>query len=93
MKERWHIHVSLSIADTFPSSPQQIQHPPHEHAFILRRYDTGAISVTTMYKAAFPDASPEEEEREMKWVSPASMTEAKKVARALDVMGSDEYDF
>lgn len=42
---------------------------PNEHAFILRRYDTGAISVTTMFKAAFPGATEEEEEREMRWVS------------------------
>ncbi|KAJ9102857.1 hypothetical protein QFC19_004585 [Naganishia cerealis] len=41
---------------------------PLEHAFILRRYDTGAISVTTMYKAAFPSATAEDEEREMKWI-------------------------
>jgi hypothetical protein len=43
--------------------------PPYEHAFILRRYDTGAISVTTMFKAAFPGATDDEEEREMRWVS------------------------
>jgi len=42
---------------------------PNEHAFVLRRYDTGAISVTTMFKAAFPGATEEEEEREMRWVS------------------------
>jgi len=47
---------------------QTLLPPPAEHAFILRRYDTGAISVTTMYKAAFPSATPEEEEREMKWI-------------------------
>ncbi|KAJ9120303.1 hypothetical protein QFC24_005257 [Naganishia onofrii] len=41
---------------------------PLEHAFILRRYDTGAISVTTMFKAAFPSATAEDEEREMKWI-------------------------
>jgi hypothetical protein len=45
---------------------------PNEHAFVLRRYDTGAISVTTMFKAAFPGATEEEEEREMRWVSLAS---------------------
>ncbi|WVQ71670.1 hypothetical protein IAR50_001210 [Cryptococcus sp. DSM 104548] len=38
------------------------------HAFILRRYDTNAISLTTMYKVAFPTASDEDEKREMEWV-------------------------
>ncbi|WVR05209.1 hypothetical protein IAU60_002221 [Kwoniella sp. DSM 27419] len=38
------------------------------HAFILRRYDTNAISLTTMYKVAFPGASEEDERREMEWV-------------------------
>lgn len=44
------------------------QPSPNEHAFILRRYDTGAISVTTMFKAAFPKATEEEEDREMRWI-------------------------
>lgn len=39
------------------------------HAFILRRYDTQAISLTTMYKVAFPEAPDEDEKREMDWVS------------------------
>lgn len=38
------------------------------HAFILRRYDTNAISLTTMFKVAFPGASEEDEKREMDWV-------------------------
>jgi len=38
------------------------------HAFILRRYDTDAISLTTMYKVAFPGATEEDERREMDWV-------------------------
>jgi hypothetical protein len=40
----------------------------HTHAFILRRYDTDAISLTTMFKVAFPGATEEEETREMDWV-------------------------
>jgi hypothetical protein len=40
----------------------------HTHAFILRRYDTNAISLTTMFKVAFPGATDEEESREMDWV-------------------------
>ncbi|KIJ52645.1 hypothetical protein M422DRAFT_26213 [Sphaerobolus stellatus SS14] len=38
------------------------------HAFILRRYDTGAISLTTMFKAAFPTAPEEFEKAESTWV-------------------------
>ncbi|KAF9500109.1 hypothetical protein BDN71DRAFT_1441209 [Pleurotus eryngii] len=38
------------------------------HAFILRRYDTGAVSLTTMFRAAFPTASEEDEKRETAWI-------------------------
>ena len=38
------------------------------HAFILRRFDTGAISLTTMFRAAFPNASDSEEKLEVAWV-------------------------
>lgn len=38
------------------------------HAFILRRYDTGAISLTTMFRAAFPNAPDAEERAEIQWV-------------------------
>ncbi|BEI81146.1 hypothetical protein CcaverHIS002_0203060 [Cutaneotrichosporon cavernicola] len=38
------------------------------HAFILRRYDTDAVSLTTMFKVAFPASTDEEEKREMDWV-------------------------
>ncbi|KAI6154822.1 hypothetical protein BKA82DRAFT_4071729 [Pisolithus tinctorius] len=38
------------------------------HAFILRRYDTGAISLTTMFRAAFPTASEADERKETQWV-------------------------
>lgn len=38
------------------------------HAFILRRYDTGAVSLTTMFKAAFPTAPEEYEKAEAAWV-------------------------
>jgi hypothetical protein len=58
------------VRDSYIISYQDLP-APNEHAFILRRYDTGAISVTTMFKAAFPGATEEEEEREMRWVSPA----------------------
>ena len=40
----------------------------NSHAFILRRYDTNAVSLTTMYKVAFPGATDEDERREMDWV-------------------------
>ncbi|CAK9779826.1 hypothetical protein CC85DRAFT_266840 [Cutaneotrichosporon oleaginosum] len=39
-----------------------------QHAFILRRYDTDAVSLTTMFKVAFPGSTDEEERREMDWV-------------------------
>ena len=38
------------------------------HAFILRRFDTGAVSLTTMFRAAFPNASDSEEKMEVAWV-------------------------
>ncbi|OJA18595.1 hypothetical protein AZE42_06569 [Rhizopogon vesiculosus] len=41
---------------------------PGGHAFILRRFDTGAISLTTMFRAAFPTASEADERRETIWV-------------------------
>ncbi|EKD01876.1 hypothetical protein A1Q2_03803 [Trichosporon asahii var. asahii CBS 8904] len=41
----------------------------NQHAFILRRYDTNAISLSTMFRVAFPGASPAEEEREIDWVN------------------------
>ncbi|KAI0303836.1 hypothetical protein B0F90DRAFT_1709452 [Multifurca ochricompacta] len=41
---------------------------PTGHAFILRRLDTGAISLTTMFRAAFPTASDESERLEANWV-------------------------
>ncbi|KAF8573667.1 hypothetical protein K439DRAFT_1642799 [Ramaria rubella] len=47
----------------------KIATPTHPgHAFILRRYDTGAISLTTMFKAAFPTAPEEHEKAEAAWV-------------------------
>ncbi|KAI0833517.1 hypothetical protein BC628DRAFT_1414292 [Trametes gibbosa] len=41
---------------------------PTGHAFILRRLDTGAISLTTMFRAAYPTASDEAERGETNWV-------------------------
>ncbi|TFY67758.1 hypothetical protein EVG20_g3834 [Dentipellis fragilis] len=41
---------------------------PTGHAFILRRLDTGAVSLTTMFRAAFPTASEEAEREESAWV-------------------------
>lgn len=41
---------------------------PGGHSFILRRLDTGAISVTTMFRAAFPTASEEAEKNETNWI-------------------------
>ncbi|KAG5647390.1 hypothetical protein DXG03_000460 [Asterophora parasitica] len=38
------------------------------HAFILRRFDTGAVSLTTMFRAAFPNAPDHDERNELQWV-------------------------
>lgn len=38
---------------------------PTGHAFVLRRFDTGAISLTTMYRAAFPSCTEADEKLEM----------------------------
>jgi len=47
----------------------KIQTPSNGHAFILRRYDTGAVSITTLFRAAFPNASEQTEKDEIAWVS------------------------
>ena len=39
-----------------------------DHVFIIRRFDTGAVSLTTMFRAAFPNASYGEEKLEFAWV-------------------------
>ncbi|KAF8992837.1 hypothetical protein BDQ17DRAFT_1368995 [Cyathus striatus] len=41
---------------------------PSGHAFILRRFDTGAVSLTTMFRAAFPNAADDDEKKEVQWV-------------------------
>ncbi|KAI0342777.1 hypothetical protein BDW22DRAFT_1357293 [Trametopsis cervina] len=41
---------------------------PSGHAFILRRLDTGAISSTTMFRAAFPTVSDDAERAESAWI-------------------------
>ncbi|WWC69409.1 uncharacterized protein I206_103348 [Kwoniella pini CBS 10737] len=56
------------------------------HAFILRRYDTNAISLTTMYKVAFPTATDEDEKREMDWVKSSFETRGTNGGRGSDVV-------
>ncbi|KAK8869776.1 hypothetical protein IAR55_000344 [Kwoniella newhampshirensis] len=56
------------------------------HAFILRRYDTNAISLTTMYKCAFPGASEDDERREMDWVKSSFDTSNTNGGRGSDVV-------
>ncbi|OCF35481.1 hypothetical protein I316_03033 [Kwoniella heveanensis BCC8398] len=56
------------------------------HAFILRRYDTNAISLTTMYKVAFPGASDEDEKREMEWVKSSFDTRGTNGGRGSEVV-------
>lgn len=41
---------------------------PGGHAFILRRLDTNAISITTMFRATYPQASEEAEKAEISWI-------------------------
>lgn len=52
-------HISLTKTDVSQ---------PSGHAFILRRFDTGAVSLTTMFRAAFPNAPENEEKSELQWV-------------------------
>ncbi|KAG8763653.1 hypothetical protein FRC11_014630 [Ceratobasidium sp. 423] len=46
----------------------KIPTPNGNHAFILRRFDTGAISLSTMFRAAFPAAGDEAEKVDSNWV-------------------------
>ncbi|KAG8800972.1 hypothetical protein FRC17_006760, partial [Serendipita sp. 399] len=51
----------------------KVEVPPDENnvpqkAYVLRRYDTGTISLTTMWRAAFPGAKPLLEKEELNWV-------------------------
>lgn len=62
------IKVPISVRISQPSMCRNIDWQASQHAFILRRYDTNAVSLTTMFKVAFPGASDEEEKREMDWV-------------------------
>lgn len=41
---------------------------PAGHAFILRRFDTGAISLSTMFRASYPTANEQAEKEETSWV-------------------------
>ena len=54
-------YFSLNVTETDALQPTG-------HAFILRRFDTGAISLTTMFRAAFPNASDVQEKEEITWV-------------------------
>ncbi|KAF8604216.1 hypothetical protein BDV93DRAFT_606231 [Ceratobasidium sp. AG-I] len=46
----------------------KIPTPNGNHAFILRRFDTGAISLSTMFRASFPTAGDEAEKIDSNWV-------------------------
>ncbi|KZT41834.1 hypothetical protein SISSUDRAFT_1059146 [Sistotremastrum suecicum HHB10207 ss-3] len=46
----------------------KVSTPGGGHAFLLRRFDTGAVSLTTMFRAAFPSAPDEAEKIETNWV-------------------------
>jgi hypothetical protein len=62
--------IKVPTVSVDPSSDTDTQPGTHTHAFVLRRYDTNAISLTTMFKVAFPGATEVEETREMEWVRP-----------------------
>ena len=62
------------IATLKPRFRADQQPGENQHAFILRRYDTNAISLSTMFRVAFPGASPAEEEREIDWVGLADLS-------------------
>jgi hypothetical protein len=54
-------------ASKLPSASPQKVGP--DHAFILRRLDTGAVSITTLFRAAFPSAPEAAERAELAWVA------------------------
>lgn len=62
---RQYVLISFSSDIHYPHAPIR---QPSGHAFVLRRFDTGAISLTTMFRAAFPTAPEDYEKVEASWV-------------------------
>ncbi|ELU40777.1 KilA-N domain-containing protein [Rhizoctonia solani AG-1 IA] len=60
--------VSGNICEYKPRLTLAVCQPNGNHAFILRRFDTGAISLSTMFRAAFPTAGDEAEKVDSNWV-------------------------
>ena len=60
--------VTLLPSATSPAAAHRSASQDSGHAFILRRFDTGAISLTTMFRAAFPNAPEHDEKAEVQWV-------------------------
>lgn len=73
--------VSYSSTSLVAQTCSRWQPGNNAHAFILRRYDTNAISLTTMFKVAFPGATEEDERREMDWVHEYSPAERSLIDR------------
>lgn len=42
------------------------------HRHIIKRFDTNAVSASSMFRAAFPGASEQEEAAEMRWITTGS---------------------
>jgi len=60
--------VTLPHSAISPTTAHRSASQDSGHAFILRRFDTGAISLTTMFRAAFPNAPEHDEKAEVQWV-------------------------
>ena len=60
--------VTLLPSAISPAAAHRSASQDSGHAFILRRFDTGAISLTTMFRAAFPNAPEHDEKAEVQWV-------------------------
>jgi hypothetical protein len=66
------LHEFTARAEIFAQIGRvKVPTPNNGHAFILRRYDTGAVSLTTMFRAAFPDASDDDEKNDSTWIKQA----------------------
>ncbi|EPS99934.1 hypothetical protein FOMPIDRAFT_1050267 [Fomitopsis schrenkii] len=58
---------------------------PSVHVFVLRRFDTGAISLTTMFRAAFPTATDDHEKAESSWI-PLQLADSYRLSTVLPIL-------
>ncbi|KAG9011109.1 hypothetical protein FRB94_009252 [Tulasnella sp. JGI-2019a] len=61
---------------------------PQGHAFILRRFDTGAISLSTMFRACYPTANDIAEKEETAWVKSTFETQGSNGGGKLRLAGT-----